>query len=382
MEIGGTGMSSTLLRALAVWAMAWGVAFSGEAGGKVALRMADGRFLRAVASGDVRPERFLPAEEEVFELQAGDGGTIRLKASSGRFLVAEDRDARHLRADSPRAEPGDRETFQVVAVEGNRVGLKARGFRDFVVFSAAAPKAAAPAPASVEKPRPEETVEIFQVGEIPATICSTLSGLVRGIVVEELTGKPYDKVRSHKVERFLDLPAPTLRDPRRTKSHRVLSMIEEYHVRAELDGRPEIEIARMPTLKGYRDEGVSLLMFEVKATVPTKGHVGYKIPNAVGVSAGFRAMIRLDLAGEMRTEKSGDKLSLRSPELREAHVGLQGLKISNDLLDVAREPLEDLVNHELRRNEERIRQQANKSLAKAVQSREFHSPLLRFIDLP
>ena len=64
------------------------------------------------------------------------------------------------------------------------------------------------------------------------------------------------------------------------------------------------------------------------------------------------------------------------------HVEFHGLKISNDLLNVAREPLEDLVNHELRRNEDRIRQQANKSLAKAVKSREFHHPLLRYLSLP
>jgi hypothetical protein len=294
--------------------------------------------------------------------------------------VAEDRDARHLRADSPRAEPGDRETFQVVPVEGNRVGLKTRGFRDFVVFASAA-HGAVPPP-SAPHPRDEETVEIYKRTEIPASMCTALSGLVQGIVAEELKGKPYDKVRSRKVERFIDLPAPTLHAPRRTKSHRVLSMIEEYHVRAELDGKPEIEIVRMPSRRGYREASVSFLMFHVKATLPVKGHVGYRIPNAVSASTGFRAVVRLDLVGELRTEKSGDKLSLRSPELRETHVGLHGLKLSNDLLDAARDPLEDLVNHELRRNEGRIRGQANKSLAKAVRSREFENPLPRFIDLP
>ncbi len=102
----------------------------------------------------------------------------------------------------------------------------------------------------------------------------------------------------------------------------------------------------------------------------------------MGVSAGFRTVAKLSLIGEIRVEKSDDKLSLRSPELREMHVEFHGLKVSNDLLNVAREPLEDLVNHEIRRNEDRIRQQANKSLAKAVKSREFHHPLLRFLSLP
>jgi hypothetical protein len=351
-----------------------------EAAEKVALRTADGRFLRAVGNGAVRPERFLPGDDELFELLPHDGGTISLKASGGRLLTAEDRDARHLRADSPRAEPGDRETFQITAVEGNRVGLKARGYRELVVFSASGAKGPASPPA--DKSRPEETVEIFRVGEIPAEICKMLSGTVQGIAAEELVGKPYDKVRSHKVERFWELPAPTLRDPGRTKRQRVLSMIEEYHIKAELEGQPEIEILRMPTLKGYRDSSVSLFMFNVKASLPIKGRLGYKVRGAVSVSTGYSAVVKLTLVGEIRAVKSGDRLSLNSPELRETHVELQRLRVSNDLLDVAHEPIEDLANHELRHNEERIRQQANKSLAKAVKSREFHSPLLRFLSLP
>ena len=223
-------------------ATAWAGVAAAETGEKVALRTADGRFVRTAGDGTVRPDRFLPGDEERFELRPGDAGHVSLKAANGRFLTAVDHDARRLRADSPRSAPADRETFQVVPVEGNRVALKARGYRDFLVFSAAR-GALQP---SADKPRPEEIVEIFR-------------------------------------------------------------------------------------------------------------------------------------AGEIRTEKSDDRLSLGSPELREAHVELQGLHLSNDLLDAAREPIEDIVNHELRHNQERIRQQANKSLAKAMKSREFHNPLLRFL---
>ena len=198
--------------------------------------------------------------------------------------------------------------------------------RGGIAIFSCSPRPAGALQPSADKPRPEETVEIFRAGEIPEAMCTALAGLVRGIVAEELSGKPYDKVRSRKVERFVELPAPTLHDLRRTKSHRVLSMIEEYHVKAEFDGQPEIQIARMPTLKGYRDSGVSLLMFSVKASVPAKGHVSYKIPGAVSVSTGFRAMAKLSLVGEVRTVKSGDRLSFSSPELREAHVELQGLR--------------------------------------------------------
>ena len=371
-------MEGQIVSVLIAVATAWAGATAAEKGEKAALRTADGRFLRTVGDGAVRPERFLPGDEEVFELRPGDGGHVSLKAANGRFLTAVDHDARLLRADSPRSTPTDRETFQVVPVEGNRVALKARGYRDFLVFSATR-GALQP---SADKPRPEETIEIFRLGEIPAAMCTALAGLVRGIVVEELGGKPYDKVRSRKVEKFIDLPAPTLHDPRRTKAHRVLSMIEEYHIRAELDGQPEIQIVRMPTLKGYRDTSVSLLMFSVKASISAKGRVSYKIPGAVGVSTGYRTVAKLSLVGEVRMVKSEDRLSLSSPERREAHIGLQALHLSNDLLNAAREPIEDLVNHELRHNEERIRQQANKSLAKAMKSREFHNPLLRFLSLP
>ena len=71
-----------------------------------------------------------------------------------------------------------------------------------------------------------------------------------------------------------------------------------------------------------------------------------------------------------------------SPELREIHVGLSRLDLSNDLLHVAREPIEDLINHELRTSEEKIRQQANRSLAKAFQARQLQHPLLQYLALP
>jgi len=332
--------------------------------------------------GHLKPDGILPTGESLFDLDTRAGGAISLKAARGGYVVAEDRDARRVRADSPRSEPGGRELFRVIAVEGNRVALKAQGSRSFAVFSANDAGRSPAAVAPPDKPRSQEIVEIFRVVEVPVSTCQLFSTAVRGIVGEELKGKPYDKVRSHKVERSVDLPAPTLRDPLRTKSHRVLSMVEEYHVRAELNGEPAIDIVRMFLLKGYRDPAVSLLMFEVKSRLPAKGRVGYKIPGLATVSAGYQTSVKLALIGEIRLETSDDRLSLASPEVREIHVALQGLRLSNDLLNSAREPLEDLVNHELRRNEERIRQQANKSLAKAVKAREFHHPLLLFLSTP
>jgi len=357
----------------------WGLVASAPTE-KVAIRVEGGRFLRAMADGSLRAERFLPTEEELFDLEPREGGHVTLKTPAGRLLVAQGPGGRRLQADSPRAEPGDRETFQVVPVEGNSVGLRARGCRGFVGLAAGAPGDAAP-PAS-DKPRPDEAVEVFRTAEIPAALRGALSAALGSLVAEELSHKEYDKTRSRKVERFLDLPAPTLRDPGRTRPRRVLSMVEEYRVQARLDGAPEIQLTGMPALGGYQDRGLGLLMFAVQARVPTYGRVGYKIREAVSASTGFRTAVRLALVGEVRLQRSGSRLSLGSPELREMHVELDGLRLSNDLLNAAREPIGELVNHELARNEERIRQKANKALAKAMQSRELEHPLLRFLSLP
>ena len=84
------GMPSTLLEMLATLVLACAAA-SSEAGEKVTLRLAEGRFLRAMGDGAVRPEGVLPAAENLFELQAHDGGTISLKAGGGRFGRVPDR---------------------------------------------------------------------------------------------------------------------------------------------------------------------------------------------------------------------------------------------------------------------------------------------------
>jgi hypothetical protein len=216
---------------------------------------------------------------------------------------------------------------------------------------------------------------------MPAAIRSALTNVVQRLLSEELADKPYDKVRSRKNEKFIDLPAPTLRDPGRTRSVRVFSTVEEYRVQARLDGKPELEITHMPYLKGYQDRGLGILMFEVRARLPVKGRVSYKLPSVVSASCGYHAVAALTLVGEVRIGKSGAAVKLNSPELREIHVQLSRLELSNDLLHAAREPIEDLINHEIRKNEEKIREQANRSLAKAVEARQFNLPLLQFLGL-
>jgi hypothetical protein len=178
------------------------------------------------------------------------------------------------------------------------------------------------------------------------------------------------------------LPSPTRHDLLRTRRQQVLSVTEEYQIQARLDGPMQLEILHMPLLKGYQERGAARLMFVVQATIPVAGHVRWSIPDRLSASTGFRTAARLALTGEIRSQKSGDGISLSSPELLELRVELQQLDLSNDVLHTLRRPIEDLVNHELKKNEDRIRAQANKSLAKAFKSQQLEHPLLRYLAFP
>ncbi len=350
------------------------------AGQRVALKAGNGRFLRAADDGSVRADRLLPGEQETFELVPCEDDHFVLKARDGRFLTADGWDATRLRADSPRTEPGDRETFALVHVGENRVGMKARHFRDFVVF--VGNSANRSDEDSQGGPGPGQTVEIFHVSEIPSWLCTGLATAIRGLVIEELAEEEYDKIRTKKKVKYIELPAPTLRNLRRKKRHRVLSMTEEYHLKARLDGAPSIRIARMPYLKGYFEPGFGLLTFDVQAAVPVSGRVRYKIPDALSASTGYQTVVWLSMLGEVRVEKSGDELSLSPPELVNLRVEIRGLDLSNDVLHVARRGIEDLANRELRHKNDHIRQKANKAISKAIQTTEFRHPLLRYLALP
>ena len=158
-------------------------------------------------------------------------------------------------------------------------------------------------------------------------------------------------------------------------------MTQEYEVRASLNGAPELSIAQLPYLSGYRGRGPSFLMFSVQASLPIQGEVRYRIRDALNVSTKFRVVVRMSLAGQLGIQKAGDTLSLKSPELHELHVDLHRLDLSNDLVRLGREPIEHLINHELRVNDQRIREKANQALHKAVEAREFRGPLIRFLPL-
>jgi len=371
-------------------------------GQEVALRAPNGRFLRAAEDGSLRPDALVPGEHERFELRAQPQGHIVLKAPGGRFLVAEGREARTLRADSPRAEPGDRETLLVVPAAEDRLALKARGYHDFVLFDAAL--------AGPSHPSPGESLQIHEVRELPGMVQTALGVAAQALINEELAEKQYEKVRTRQRKKTVEVPAPTMRDLKRKKLRTLMSYQEQTHVTARLDGAPKIQVKQMLLLKPWRppasaagaptatgadgDTGPSpvsgssvspapgtMLMFAIDATLPVRGRVQYKIPDALSASTGFRTTAAITAVGQVGMRKTGDELSFQSPELLELRVQLHGLDLSNDILSAARRPIEDVVNDELEDNHDRIRQQVNKSLRKALESKPFRHPLVRFLSL-
>ncbi|MBN1590309.1 MAG: hypothetical protein JW888_12410 [Pirellulales bacterium] len=228
---------------------------------------------------------------------------------------------------------------------------------------------------------PKEPVTVYDFAEVPSGVRGALSVAIRAIVMSEVAGKPYDKTRVKKKEEYVRLPAPTIRNLKRTKRHRVLATEEEYQIQAELDGQPTIEITHMPYLKQHDRPERGVLLFVAEAELPVTGRVRYKIPSVLNVSTGYRATVALCLVVEVCAERDRDKIQLDSPEVLRVDVRLRNLDLSNDVLNAARKPIRDFINEEARRKHDRICRQANKTIRKAVDDQTFRLPLLRYLGL-
>jgi len=226
---------------------------------------------------------------------------------------------------------------------------------------------------------PQQPVVVYDFDEVPSSICGALSLAMRAIAMAQLNGKPYDKTRVKKKEKHVKLPAPTLRDWKRKKQHRILATEEEYRIRAELAGPPVIRVTNMPYLKEYDRPERGVLLLVVEAELPVTGRVHYKVPNVLNVSTGYRTRMALHLVVQVRTEREGNKLHLRAPEVLRIDVRLRDLDLSNDLFNVARKPIRDFINEEARRKHQRICREANKAIRKAVDDQTFRLPLLRYL---
>ncbi len=222
-------------------------------------------------------------------------------------------------------------------------------------------------------------MQIFRVRPLPAVLQNTLSGTVATLAAEELAGKQYDQTRTEHTKKQIELPAPTLKDPKRKTKVQVLAMTEEYRVQARLDGKPEIHIPAMLYLAAYADGGPSLVLVAVDAKLPVSGHVQGKIHDAGSAGTGYRAAIRLSAVAAVELRRAGGDVALGPCTVSELRVSFARLDLSNDLLEAARRPIKNFINRELHRNEDRLRQSANQSLQKAISSRNVKIPLLGYL---
>lgn len=364
---------------VAAAALAWLAAAAG-AEESVALRTPGGRFLGVAPGGRVAASRFVPGDRETFERHTLDGGRIALKTQGGPFLAVAGPQGQVFTLAREGADPGPAESFLLVPGEGGRTGLRNASGR-FMLFGDAAGAAKAPAP-SPDQPGPGELADIFHVGDVPAAIQTALGAAAGALVMGELDGKEYAQTRSRLEETYVDLPAPTLKDLRRTRRHRLWTVREEYGVRARLDGQPRIRVLRMPYLRPAAGDGARLLMFAAAAEVPVAGRVSYQAGDSVRAAVNFGALVALDVSGQLRVEKAEGRVTIHAPEVLDLQVQVRKLEISNDVLNAVRRPIADAINHEVGRQHVRILEQANKSVAKAFDGKEIRHPLLEYLGLP
>jgi hypothetical protein len=344
---------------------------------KVALQAASGRFLRAGDDGTLRATSVLVGDRETFELESRGKDEIVLTAASGRAVVLDARD-RTLRLGLPALASGQEQTFQLVSAGAARFALRPHGTNALVVFDPS-DKRPAGAPMTPVGPLPRETVEIFRVRPLPALLENTLSNIVSALAEQELAGKQYDQTRTEHTKKQIELPAPTLKDPKRKTKVQVLAMTEEYRLQAKLDGMPEIRIPAMLYLAAYTDGGPGVVLVAVDAKLPVSGHVQAKIHDVGSVGTSYRAAIALSAVAAVEVRRSGGDVTLGPCTVTDLHVSFARLDLSNDLLEAAHRPIRNFINRELHRNEERLRQSANQSLQKAISSREVKIPLLGYL---
>ena len=224
-----------------------------------------------------------------------------------------------------------------------------------------------------------QTVEVYRVAELPGMLQVAMEAAVRGLAAGELDGKHYDKTTTHKTEKHIDLPAPTLHDLKRTKREKVLGVAEEYHVQAQLDGPADIGIPHIAYLTGYAEGGPTLLILAIRGRLPVSGRVQYKMDNLASASTGYRAVVELAVVTEVRMKKLSGDVLFEPPKVLDLRLSVSKLSLSNDLLETARRPIEQVINHELRHNEDRIREKANQAVQKALHSKDLHVPLAGYL---
>ncbi len=368
------------------------------AGETVVLRTGDGEFLRVDSQGVLLPGGLLPEPEVTFDIETSEEGGLTLRAADGRRLEFAPSSPMLVRAEEagdnarptclrlvpsagggfvfgtsgpPRLREEDRSTFSASRLSAKRVFRPKNG-----------PVPSQPVNGCNGEPEPEPQAAIYHTGDMPVEMRTALTEVLTGLASAELSDRPYDKTKVRPKRKYVKLPAPTLKDPGRTRRHKVLAYTEEQRVRAALDGPLELAIHRMPYLKRYGDPASKLLLFSVEATVPVRGLVQYKIRDRLSATAKYRAVVHLRAVGELGVRKTGGSVAFDVPRLRELRVDLKSLDLSNDVLAAMRGTIRRVLNDELADRRAVITEKANKALAKAVKTREFSHPALKLLLLP
>jgi len=306
-------------------------------------------------------------------------GQVALKASDGRWLVPDARDGRTPRLTTAWSEPSDGETFALVPAGENRFAFQSHASGRLLVLD---PAAGRPAEAAAsDGPSGAETIEVYYTHQLPTVLETAIPAAINRLAEEELADKQYDKSFRHITEKYIKLPDPTLKNPLRLKRHRVYAVVEESRVQAQLDGETDIRLPALLLLTGPNKSKQGLIFLAVDARLPVRGLVQYKILNVGSGSTKYYTTIQLSAVAEIRVRQSGGDVTLSPPVVKNVHVSLSGLKLSNDLLHSARGPIERTINGELRRNNERICQEADKALKKAISSRDVRIPMLGYLKL-
>lgn len=306
----------------------------------VVLRNPAGRLLRVERDGKIRAGGFSPGESETLELLA-DGARVAMRTPSGRWLVPSGTEQTAWRSVKGLDEPPAEAWLQ---------------------------------PAAAETP----VYEVFRIEDLPEGIRATAEMAISSLALAELEGQEYDKTKRRRRQEYVELPAPTWKDLGRTRRHRVFSATEEYRIRASLDGKAELRISRLALLTSRRDPARRALLFVAQADLPVRGDAGYRIPDALSASTGFRTAVRMRVVGEVGTAGAATA-GFSPPRILQIEVSLSRLDLSNDALNTIRSPLEDLINEELRDRQGELRDKANKAIAKALESSQLRLPLLGFL---
>jgi hypothetical protein len=339
----------------------------------VAIRTASGRFV-SVREGDIKPGPAWPGDAERFALIAEDK-RVALRCFNGCWLVPARGGRAALSARPDETSPPEGALLEIVPSEDGGTTLRATCEGPPLVFDPRGKRS------NPEQPGTAETIDIYRVQDVPEALRGAIELAISTFVLDELDGKEYDKTRTRKKQKYVELPAPTLDDLGRTKRRRLYSVTQQYHLKATLDGRPSIRIERLVVLSNRGHSGGGVILFVVAGDMNVRGDVRYKIPDRLSASTGYRTKVRLNFVGEVRTDPSGAGLAFQPPEVRDLRVELRNLDLSNDALHLFHDEIEDLINDELRDRDARIRQEANDAIREALGDSSLRLPMLRFLGL-